>query len=330
MSAPCRLSGVNGLAICVARSFQPVADPVAIAGIANIDARDGDREQAEQLCWLPCHPEPTRRVRRQMRCYPRGECDSNSGIMRLPNWRIIATALIVLASQTACGDFWDFEADQELCERSGPDVDAQIAACTRQIDSGHRHGHDLAIEYYDRGIAWKAKGDLDRAIADYSEAIRLDPKYEHAYGNRGNAWKAKGDLDRAIADYDEAIRLNPKDASAYSNRGVTGKAKGDLDRGIADYDQAIRLDPKDADPYTNRGVAWKAKGDLDRGIADYSEAILLNPKHASSYYNRGIAWVEKRSLQKALADFETYSQLVPSDPDGPKSVARVKKELSAR
>jgi tetratricopeptide (TPR) repeat protein len=60
-------------------------------------------------------------------------------------------------------------------------VDAQIAACTRQIDSGRWRGHDLAVEHYNRGISWKAKGDLDRAIADYTEAIRLDPKYEHAH-----------------------------------------------------------------------------------------------------------------------------------------------------
>jgi tetratricopeptide (TPR) repeat protein len=99
-------------------------------------------------------------------------------------------------------------------------VDAQIAACTRQIGSGHFWGHDLAIEHYNRGIAWKAKGDLDRAIADYDQAIRLDPKHEHAYVNRGIAWKAKGDLERAIANYDQAIRLDPKHEHAYVNRGA--------------------------------------------------------------------------------------------------------------
>jgi tetratricopeptide (TPR) repeat protein len=112
-------------------------------------------------------------------------------------------------------------------------VDAQIAACTRQIGSGHFWGHDLAIVHYNRGIAWRAKGELDRAIADYDQALRLDAKDEHAYVNRGAAWSDKGDLDRAIADYTEAIRLNPEDADPYVNRGVAWKAKGELDRAIA-------------------------------------------------------------------------------------------------
>src|SRR6266403_339236 len=54
------------------------------------------------------------------------------------------------------------------------------------------------------------KGDNDRAIADYNEAIRLDPKHARAFHHRGYAYSDKGDNDRAIADYNEAIRLNPK------------------------------------------------------------------------------------------------------------------------
>ena len=54
------------------------------------------------------------------------------------------------------------------------------------------------------------------AIADYTEAIRLDPKYAKAYNNRGAAYKAKGQHDRATSDFTEAIRLNPEDAEAHN------------------------------------------------------------------------------------------------------------------
>jgi tetratricopeptide (TPR) repeat protein len=85
------------------------------------------------------------------------------------------------------------------------------------------------------------EGDYDRAIADYNEAIRLDPKDVNAYIYRGFAYGAKGDHYRAVTDYSEAIRLGPN-TSAYNNRGNLYRSKGDCDRAIADLTEAIRLD----------------------------------------------------------------------------------------
>jgi len=64
------------------------------------------------------------------------------------------------------------------------------------------------------GVSDGAKGDHNRAVADYGEAIRIAPKYAIAYYNRGRAYRAKGDNDRAIADFEEAIRLDPTIAPA--------------------------------------------------------------------------------------------------------------------
>ena len=75
-----------------------------------------------------------------------------------------------------------------------------------------------AQEYFERAYA-RADDDLEEQIADYSEAIRLNPEYLYAFNNRGNARRDAGDLDGAIADYDEAIRLDPDDAGAFDNRG---------------------------------------------------------------------------------------------------------------
>src|SRR5262245_58247121 len=129
--------------------------------------------------------------------------------------------------------------------------------------------------------------DYERAIADYSEAIRLVPANAPAFLGRGNAYASKGDRDRAIADYSEAIRLDSKYAFAFNNRGVAYKNKGDYDRAISDYSEAIRLDPKLAFAFSNRGYAYLNKGDRDRAITDLDEAIRLDPKHTEAFNNRG-------------------------------------------
>ena len=58
--------------------------------------------------------------------------------------------------------------------------------------------------YHDRGVAWADKGELDKAIKDYTEAIRLDPDFAKAYNNRGHAWQGKGEDNRAKSDFAEA------------------------------------------------------------------------------------------------------------------------------
>ncbi len=162
-----------------------------------------------------------------------------------------------------------------------------------------------------RGNAWADKRDYDRAIADYSEALRINPQYGVAYYNRGLAWRNKRDYDRAIADYSEAVRINPKNADAYNNRGIVWSDKRDYDRAIADYNETLRINPRDAKAFNNRGYAWNNKRDYDRAIADYSEALTINPQYALAYYNRGNAWRSKRDPDRAIADYSEALRINP-------------------
>jgi tetratricopeptide (TPR) repeat protein len=97
-----------------------------------------------------------------------------------------------------------------------------------------------AMEYEARGTLYLIP-DSQRAIADYSEAIRLDPKYAMAYYYRGLAYDYKEEHDRAIADYSEAIRLDPKYAMAYKNRAFSYRRIGRNDLARADEMAAQRL-----------------------------------------------------------------------------------------
>ncbi len=136
---------------------------------------------------------------------------------------------------------------------------------------------ELSAEgYFNRAYdKFKNQGDIEGAIVDYTEAIRLNPNDSNAYFNRGFARETRGDVDEAIADYTEAIRLNPNDATAYNNRGIGHKARGDLDHAIADYTEAIRINPKYIEAYMNRGIARQNDGDLKGATTDYCEYLEL-------------------------------------------------------
>ena len=121
-----------------------------------------------------------------------------------------------------------------------------------------------------------AKGGADRAVADYTAALGIDPNDAAAYYNRALARQRLGNIDSAIADGDRAIALDPT-AAAYNNRGSALQAKGDYAKAIADLDRAIALDPRAAGPYINRGNTKRATLDLTGAVADYTKAIALSP-----------------------------------------------------
>src|SRR4029078_533755 len=122
----------------------------------------------------------------------------------------LLAAFVVLA-----GGIPAFAANQAACfDQNGP-AQTAISACNQIIASGKLIGRDLASIYNGRGNRYYGNREYDRAVADYNEAIRLDPPNAVLYNNRGSSYYSKGDCDRALPDYSEAIRLNSGYALAY-------------------------------------------------------------------------------------------------------------------
>ena len=146
-----------------------------------------------------------------------------------------------------------------------------------------------AAEFHKRGLDRARHCQYDEAIADFTEAIRLDPKDADSHTDRATVYAEIGNHDKAIAGLTEAIRLDPKLVRAYAYRGSVWDMKGENDKAAADFTEAIRLDPKDADVYIYRGRTWGLRGEFDKAIADFTEAIRLGPKEPHFYFARGEA-----------------------------------------
>lgn len=156
------------------------------------------------------------------------------------------------------------------------------------------------VSYQNRGVANYEKGLYDEAIADYTKARELNPKYADVYGNRGSAYHAKKLYKEAIADYDEAIRLDDKDAAFYYNRAGTYADQKSYKKAISDYDTAIglyekaiqasstkevELEEKCGEAYNNRGTVFARQGLYKEALADFTKALEYNPKDANARKN---------------------------------------------
>ena len=134
----------------------------------------------------------------------------------------------------------------------------------------------------DRGRTFLDKKQWDEAIAQFNEALKLDPEFVPALKNRGAAYLGTQDYNRAIADYDAAIRLEPKYAEHYYNRAQAYLGTQDYNRAIADFNKAIDLKfYYRADTLYWRGVARQKNGDNAGGEADIAEARRIDPKAGS-------------------------------------------------
>lgn len=191
------------------------------------------------------------------------------------------SAVLLLA--TAPSAFAAKEPKEIVDCRGGEGItpDAQIEGCTKALKSGKLNIAGKATALYNRGNGYLAKGDQDKALEDYNEAIKTKADYAPPFINRGFVYQSKKQYDLAIKDYDEAVRLAPEEPEAFLNRGNAYYDKGDDVRAVADYDQAIKLKPDLATAYFNRGSVHHNKGRYDAAIADFDKYIELMPNDAN-------------------------------------------------
>jgi tetratricopeptide (TPR) repeat protein len=126
---------------------------------------------------------------------------------------------------------------------TGADIRLSIVGCTTIISAGADTPANLATAHFNRANAYRRQGQLDLAIADYDESLRLDPTNAGALVNRGGAWAAKGMHEQAIADFDRALAINSRDALALYNRGLARRQMGDTVGGDADIAAAKAINP---------------------------------------------------------------------------------------
>jgi tetratricopeptide (TPR) repeat protein len=215
----------------------------------------------------------------------------------LAGWLILALPAVATAQ------------DSQTC--AGSSGDAGIAICTREITSGKYAGAHLARRYYNRGVSYSAREDNDRAIADYSEAIRLDPAPYPPLINRGLIYFDKDDYGRAVTYFSRAIQLNPKQALGFFNRGYVYAIQGDTTRALPDLSEAIRLDSSYTKSLLWRGYVNSFLGNYDAAASDLGRVLLASDDAYAALWYFLANWRSGKQSAMALEVFA--SKLKPAE-----------------
>jgi cell division protein FtsN len=141
--------------------------------------------------------------------------------------------------------------------------------------------YEEAIQDYQaynyRGVARALMGKYDEAIADYSKALEIRPRYAEAYNNRGFARTQNGDLGNALNDYTRALEINPFFVDAYNNKAWVSATCAD--QGFRDGGLAVRLAQKavelkpDVVSLDTLAAAYAAVGNFDAAVDTQKKAI---------------------------------------------------------
>src|SRR5579863_5509099 len=162
---------------------------------------------------------------------------------------------------------------------------------------------DLIGAHSALGIALQYKGDLEGAIKEYREALRLNSDSPVVRKNLGFALWAKGDFEGAASHLREVVRAKPDYPLAHYNLGVALQAKGDGDDSLSEYRDAVRLKPDlpvahndlvrlkpdYSSAIENLGSVLQSQGDIDGAIAEFREWTRLDPENWLALNNLGIA-----------------------------------------
>lgn len=182
-----------------------------------------------------------------------------------------------------------------------------------------------------RGDALKALEKFKEALADYDEAVRLDPANWESYSSRGSCSHmqlitcehAYGDLvqkakliRRSLDDHNRAIELAPSIVKAYVARGATHSMAGDNAAALADYQKAIELDDSDHAGYVAAAVVLSSQGQHDDALLKLDEAVRKNPDSPNAFWFRADVHCKVGRVDRALTDTETAFRLESNETIG--------------
>jgi tetratricopeptide (TPR) repeat protein len=104
-----------------------------------------------------------------------------------------------------------------LAAAAANDADKILTLCGALIDSDKTLKSDRIKALIARAAIYTRSDQVDRAIADYDVALRLDPTLADIFNARGELWRKKADRPRALADFGAALKLNPQHEAARAN-----------------------------------------------------------------------------------------------------------------
>jgi tetratricopeptide (TPR) repeat protein len=200
----------------------------------------------------------------------------------------------------------------------------QMQEAIGQYEQALRLKPDFAEAHNNLGIALLRLGRAQEAVMQCAEALRITPDYVEAYLNLGNALLQTGKVPEAIGAYEQALRLKPDYVAAHYNLGGAFLQAGKFPEAAGEYEQVLQLKPDYAEAHNNLGIALLRLGKVQEAISHWDQALRIRPDHAVAHNNLGNALLQAGRVQEAIGHYEQALRINPDFVQAQTNLARAR------
>jgi Flp pilus assembly protein TadD len=137
-----------------------------------------------------------------------------------------------------------------------------------------------------RAECYRRTGETGKAIRDAEAFLALYPGSKKALGFAGKMEAAAGDNLKAMAYFSENVKLHPNDAECYVDRANSYFAAKSWEWAVNDYSMSLDLQPGNPDAWLNKGISLLNSGKMEDACHDFRVAFSLGNKKATEYLSR--------------------------------------------
>lgn len=198
------------------------------------------------------------------------------------------------------------------------DEPADSEAMTREVarvDGELRKHPKAAVLYARRGAARFKLREFDKAVEDFTAALKLDDRLDEAWFGRGMALGRNGQTEEGIADLGVYIHRHPDSSLAHTKRGIRRLWGGDLDRAEKDFTRAIALDPRNAEAHDDLGVIHAQRGNYEKALHHFQTTVRADPSYQKGWHNLAMVYYITSRNDEALKTVERALKLIPEARD---------------
>jgi tetratricopeptide (TPR) repeat protein len=199
----------------------------------------------------------------------------------------------------------------------------QLDNAVVELQNAIRLQPDLADAHYTLGVLFWQRGEFDQAAGELQKAIQDRPNYAEAHYTLGTVFKQQGKLPESAAELREAIRLQPEFAGAHTTLAAVLRQLGDAQGAAEEAKEGAQIatvskNLQAATFSTNSGKRLLAADDVDGAIAQFRSAINSEPNYAAAHYQLALALSRQGHKDEAKKEFQKAAELDPSlIPPGP-------------